>query len=57
MKLKRTIRYHHLTRDLVDETSYPPTQEYILYSHNKVQYILYSHNKVEYILFSYNNVE
>ena len=36
MKLKRTIRYHHLTRDLVDETSYPPTQEYILYSHNKV---------------------
>ena len=37
MKLKRTIRYHHLTRDLVDENSYPPTQEYILYSHNKVR--------------------
>ncbi len=36
MKLKRTIRYHHLTRDFVDEASYPPTQEYILYSHNKV---------------------
>jgi hypothetical protein len=40
MKLKRTIRYHHLTRDLVDEAGYPPTQEYILYSHNKVRYAI-----------------
>ena len=37
MKLKRTIRYHHLTRDFVDEASYPPTQEYILYSHKVCQ--------------------
>jgi hypothetical protein len=41
MKLKRCIRYHHLSRDFVDEAGYPPTQEYILYSHNKVATLVY----------------
>ena len=36
MKLKRVLRYHHLTRDHVDEKDYPPTQEYFLYSDLKV---------------------
>ena len=26
------VRYHHLTRDYVDEKDYSPTQEYFLYS-------------------------
>jgi len=33
MKLKRIIRYHHLTRNSVDEETYPPNQQYILYTH------------------------
>ncbi len=41
MKLKRCIRYHHLSRDFVDEAGYPPTQEYILYSHNKVPNLIH----------------
>ena len=32
IKLKRVIRYQHLTRDHVDDKDYPPTQEYFLYS-------------------------
>ncbi|XP_023326537.1 uncharacterized protein LOC111699967 [Eurytemora carolleeae] len=32
LKMKRIIRYHHLTRDIVDEKDYPPSQEYFLYS-------------------------
>ena len=32
------FRYQHLTRDFVDEKDYPPTQEYFLYSDDKVQY-------------------
>ena len=36
MKLKRVMRYHHLTRDFVDETDYPPTQEYFLYASQEV---------------------
>ena len=36
MKLKRVMRYHHLTRDFVDEKDYPPTQEYFLYACQKV---------------------
>ena len=36
MKLKRVLRYHHLTRDFVDEKDYPPTQEYFLYADQKV---------------------
>ena len=39
MKLKRVIRYQHLTRDFVDECDYPPTQEYFLYSDKKVKNI------------------
>ena len=30
------VRYHHLTRDYVDEKDYSPTQEYFLYSDQKV---------------------
>ena len=37
MKLKRVIRYQHLTRDFVDEADYPPTQEYFLYSDKTVE--------------------
>jgi hypothetical protein len=33
MKLRRTIRFHHLTRNAVDEKSYPANQQYILYTH------------------------
>jgi hypothetical protein len=33
MKLKRIIRYHHLARNSVDEETYPPNQQYILYTH------------------------
>ena len=40
MKLKRVLRYHHLTRDYVDEKDYPPTQEYFLYSDQKVVFLL-----------------
>jgi len=36
-------RYHHLARDFVDETDYPPTQEYILYSYQQVHTILYKY--------------
>ena len=36
MKLKRVIRFNHLTRDFVDEDDYPPTQEYFLYSDKTV---------------------
>ena len=41
MKLKRVLRYHHLTRDFVDEKDYPPTQEYFLYSDQKVVALYY----------------
>ena len=40
MKLKRVLRYHHLTRDFVDEKDYPPTQEYFLYSDQKVVFYI-----------------
>ena len=40
IKLKRVLRYHHLTRDFVDEKDYPPTQEYFLYSDQKVVFSL-----------------
>ena len=40
MKLKRVMRYQHLTRDFVDEKDYPPTQEYFLYSDQKVKITL-----------------
>jgi len=36
MKLKRVIRFNHLSRDFVDEDDYPPTQEYFLYSDKTV---------------------
>lgn len=36
MKLKRVMRYQHLSRDFVDEADYPPTQEYFLYADQKV---------------------
>ncbi len=43
-------RYHHLARDFVDETDYPPTQEYILYSYQQVHtiltYKLYLHTNI-----------
>ena len=42
MKLKRVLRYHHLTRDFVDEKDYPPTQEYFLYSDQKVVFYILS---------------
>ena len=41
MKLKRVIRYQHLTRDFVDEADYPPTQEYFLYSDKTVENLLF----------------
>ena len=41
MKLKRVIRYQHLTRDFVDEADYPPTQEYFLYSDKTVEILLF----------------
>ena len=37
MKLKRVIRYQHLTQNFVDEEDYPPTQEYFLYSDKTVE--------------------
>ena len=42
MKLKRVIRYQHLTRDFVDEADYPPTQEYFLFSDKTVYFLLFS---------------
>ena len=36
MKLKRVMRYQHLSRDFVDEKDYPPSQEYFLYANEKV---------------------
>ena len=36
MKLKRVMRYQHLSRDFVDEKDYPPAQEYFLYANEKV---------------------
>ena len=40
MKLKRVIRYQHLTQNFVDEEDYPPTQEYFLYSDKTVEILL-----------------
>merc|ERR1719397_2488603 len=45
MKLKRVIRYHHLTRDFVDEKYYPPTQEYFLYADQKKAYLSHCPNR------------
>merc|ERR1712025_336645 len=45
MKLKRVLRYHHLTRDHVDEKDYPPTQEYFLYSDEKNAYLSHCPNR------------
>lgn len=45
MKLKRIIRYHHLTRDHVDEDDYPPTQEYFLYSDRTNAYLSHCPNR------------
>jgi len=45
MKMKRVIRYHHLTRDYVDEKDYPPTQEYFLYSDEKNAYLSHCPNR------------
>jgi len=45
MKMKRVIRYHHLTRDFVDEKGYPPTQEYFLYSDEKNAYLSHCPNR------------
>ena len=36
VKLKRVMRYQHLSRDFVDEKDYPPSQEYFLYADDKV---------------------
>ena len=36
VKLKRVMRYQHLSRDFVDEKDYPPSQEYFLYANEKV---------------------
>ena len=36
-KVKRVLRYHHLTRCRVDDKDYPPNQEYFLYSCGKVK--------------------
>ena len=36
MKLKRVMRFQHLSRDFVDEADYPPTQEYFLYADQQV---------------------
>jgi len=45
MKMKRVIRYHHLTRDFVDEKGYPPTQEYFLYSDEQNAYLSHCPNR------------
>lgn len=45
MKLKRVIRYHHLSRDHVDEKDYPPTQEYFLYACHKNAYLSHCPNR------------
>eukprot|EP00091_Calanus_sinicus_P011982 TRINITY_DN2700_c0_g2_i2.p1 TRINITY_DN2700_c0_g2~~TRINITY_DN2700_c0_g2_i2.p1 ORF type:complete len:229 (+),score=58.37 TRINITY_DN2700_c0_g2_i2:960-1646(+) len=45
MKMKRVIRYHHLTRDYVDEKGYPPTQEYFLYSDEQNAYLSHCPNR------------
>jgi len=45
MKMKRVIRYHHLTRDYVDEKEHPPTQEYFLYSDQKNAYLSHCPNR------------
>ena len=36
IKLKRVMRYQHLSRNFVDEKDYPPSQEYFLYANEKV---------------------
>ena len=45
-KVKRVLRYHHLTRCEVDDKDYPPNQEYFLYSCGKVNSISCSSNTV-----------
>ena len=32
IKLKRVMKYQHLSRDFVEEKDYPPSQEYFLYA-------------------------
>ena len=39
-KVKRVLRYHHLTRCEVDDKDYPLNQEYFLYSCGKVNQLL-----------------
>ena len=36
MKLKRIMRYQHLSREFVDRDDYPQNQEYFLYTDDKV---------------------
>ena len=48
-KVKRVLRYHHLTRCEVDDKDYPPNQEYFLYSCGKVNKLLL----VDHLLFTY----
>merc|ERR1719438_158357 len=45
MKLKRVIRFNHLSRDFVDEDDYPPTQEYFLYSDKTTAYLSHCPNR------------
>jgi len=45
MKIKRVIRFQHLTRDFVDEKDYSPTQEYFLYSDEKNAYLSHCPNR------------
>ena len=45
IKLRKVIRYHHLLRDLVDESDYPPTQEYMLYSYKQHAYLSHCPNR------------
>eukprot|EP00092_Neocalanus_flemingeri_P013687 GFUD01014760.1.p1 GENE.GFUD01014760.1~~GFUD01014760.1.p1 ORF type:complete len:1163 (-),score=280.67 GFUD01014760.1:114-3602(-) len=45
VKLKRVMRYQHLSRDFVDEKDYPPSQEYFLYADDKNAYISHCPNR------------
>ena len=53
-KVKRVLRYHHLTRCEVDDKDYPPNQEYFLYSCGKVNSYSCSSNTVFTYFFTFN---
>lgn len=45
MKLKRVLRFQHLSRDFVDELDYPSSQEYMLYVCDNKAYMSHCPNR------------